>query len=186
MSPPLRSLSFLLFGTALAGAAALAACETETPTSAVVENAYPAVADGGAPSAQTVVYRAWWVATYFSDPVAGGETSAEQRSVPGSEFAYAVLAPGWDPTSTTPPARLIAVKSKAALSVARGEVLHVSISDQTFTGNCLAGPPLSQAEADFVTQRIFPGVFTNVAYEAATCTSTTVPTDDGGTDAGPG
>ena len=183
MSSP-RKRSVLLFATALSGAA-LVACATETPTFAVVDSAYPAVAEGADPSEQTVVYRAWWVATYFADPVAGGATSVEQRSVPASGFAYAVLAPGWDPASTTSPSRLIPVKSNAPLSVARGQVLHIEVSDQTFTGNCLAGHPLSQDEADFVTQRIFPGAFENVTYDAKSCTSTAVPAGKAGNDAGP-
>ena len=190
---PHRSLAFFLSAAVLCGAAALVACETATPTSAVVDNAYAAVPDGGDPAAQTVVYRAWWVATYFPDPVAGGTTSAEQRSVPATELAYALLAPGWDPASTTPPSRLIVVRSKAPLESVRGEVLHIAVSDQTFTGNCVAGQPLSQEDADFVTQRIFPGPFANVTYDAKTCTSTPVATDAGaeggaeaGADAGPG
>lgn len=181
---PLRSLSLLLCAALLTGASALVACDTETPTSAVVENAYPAVPEGADPATQTVVYRAWWVATYFPEPVAGGASSAEQRSVPASEPAYAVLAPGWDPASTTPPSRLIVVKSKAALSVARGEVLHIAVSDQTFAGNCLAGQPLSQEDADYLTQRIFPGEFANVTYDAKTCVTTALPGDDAGIDAG--
>jgi hypothetical protein len=181
---PLRSLSVLLFAVAASAATAMLACETETATSAVVDNAYPAPPEGADPALQTVVYRAWWVATYFQDPVAGGAASAEQRSIPASEVAYAVLAPEWDPASTTPPSRLIVVKSKAPLTSTRGELLHIAVSDQTFTGNCLAAQPLSQEEADFITQRIFPGEFEGVTYDAKTCTSTAVPTDEAGVDAG--
>jgi hypothetical protein len=183
MMSSLRSLSVLVAAATLAGAVALVACEGETPTHAVVDNAYPAVAEGAGPATQTVVYRAWWVATYFDEPVAGGATSAEQRSVPATDFAYAVLAPGWDPANQTPPSRLVVVKSKAPLSIARGEVLHIAISDQTFTGSCSAGQPLSQEEADFVTQSIFPGEFANVTYDAKTCTATSIDADAGG---GPG
>jgi hypothetical protein len=167
---------------AVAVAATLAACDTEDASKAVVDNGYPA--PSGVPARQTVVYRAWWVATYFPDPVAGASTSTEQRSVPASDFAYAVLAPNWDPASATPPATFVVVKSKAPLSVARGDTLHIVVDDQTFTGSCAAGQPLSQEEADFITQRIFPGEFANVTYEAKTCTST--PAASAASDAGAG
>jgi hypothetical protein len=170
---PLRTL--VLCGAALLlGAASLVACETETPTSAVVDNGYPA----------TVVYRAWWEVTYFADPVPGGTTSAEERSVPATNVAYAVLAPGWDPAGAAPPATFVALKSKTSLSSTRGETLHIAVSDQTFLGNCAAGQPLSQDDADFITQRIFPGVFAGATYDAKTCTLTPVVAEEAGADAG--
>jgi hypothetical protein len=46
------------------------------------------------------------------------------------------------------------------------------VDDRTFTGNCAAGQPLSQDEADFVTQRIFPGEIGTATYDAKTCTMT--------------
>ena len=179
---PLRTFAALSCAAVLAAASALVACETETPTSVLVDNGYPALSEGGAPAQQTVVYRAFWGATYFADPVAGGATSSEQRSAIASELAYAVLAPGWDPASSTPPARFVVVKSKASLASVRGELLRIAVSDLTFTGNCLAGQPLSQEDADFLTQRVFPGEFANVAYDARTCTSTTLPDGDAAAD----
>lgn len=167
----LRALSI----ASLFAGIALAACDTEDPSKAVVDNGYPA-------SAQTVVYRAWWVATYFPDPVAGGATSTEQRSVPASDFAYAVLAPGWDPASGAPPPRFVFVKSKAPLSVARGDTLHIVVDDRTFTGSCAANQPLTQDEADFITQRIFPGELGNMTYDAKTCA--VIPASSAATDAG--
>ena len=186
----LRALSILLLTTFAVAAACVAACDTETPTKGVVDNGYPAPPDGGDPAKQTVVYRTWWVATYFPDPVAGGATSNEVRTVPGSDYAYAVLAPGWDPASTTPPTTFVVLKSKSPLSVARGDVLHIAVSDVTFTGNCAANQPLAQADADFIAKSIFPGELAKVTYDAKTCISTPVPSDDGGADgsadAGPG
>ena len=156
---------------------ALAACETEDASHAVVDNGYAAP--------NTVVYRAWWVATYFPDPVPGATTSSEQRSVPASDFAYAVLAPDWDPSSATPPTRFVVLKSKAPLALARGETLHIVVDDQTFAGSCAAAQPLSQDDADFITQRIFPGEFANATYDAKTCTTTsTSPAAPAATDAG--
>ena len=176
---PFRALSLLLFTAAAVAGVAIAACDSETATTAVVENGYPAPPDGGDPAKQTVVYRTWWVATYFPDPVPGGMASSELRIIPGSDFAYAVLAPGWDPASTTPPTSFVVVKSKSPLTVGRSEVLHVAISDQTFAGNCAAKQPLSQSEADFITQSIFPGEFMNATYDAKTCVTTPVPMDGG-------
>ena len=162
---PHRALGLLLV-------ACVAACETPDPTKAVVENAYPVVPEGGAPAdARVVVYKAWWAATLFGDPVAPGETSDEQRSVPETDFVYALLAPGWDPASVAPPTKLIAVKSKAKVSAPRGDTLRIVVSDGTFAGNCAAGQPLSQDDAEVITTRIFPGEFANLAYDARTCTS---------------
>ena len=182
---------FLLVGAAGA-AVAVTACETETPTRAVVENAYPELKEGGDPATQIIVYKAWWVATLFPDPVTPGQTSDEVRSVPAEDIAYAVLAPGWDPASTTPPTTLIPLRSKMKLTVNRGEVLRITVSDATFTGSCAAKQALSQEEADFITQRIFPGDFAKVTYDAKTCISTPLPSDggaeagdEGGIEAGP-
>ena len=168
---------------ALALVLGVAACETPDPTKAVVENGYPVIADGGPPGASVVVYKAWWAATLFNDPVAPGTTSDEQRSVPESDFVYALLAPGWDPESGSPPTKLIAVKSKQKLAATRGETLHILVSDGTFAGNCVANQPLSQEDADFITQRIFPGDFANVFYNAQSC-APLVPAPDPGADAG--
>ena len=154
---------FLLsLGLAASSATALAACETEDASHAVVDNAYPI--------GQAVVYRAWWAATYFPDPVPAAATSAEQRSVPASDIAYVVLAPGGDPARATPPTSFVVLQSKAPLALARGETLHIVVDDQTFTGSCAAQQPLSQEQADFITQRIFPGEFANATYDAKTCT----------------
>lgn len=141
---------------------AASACDTPDPTKAVVDNAYPA-------SSQVVVYKAWWSATLFEDPVLPGASSDEQRSVPESNFVYALLAPGWDPASGSPPTKLLAVRSKEPLAATRGDTLHIIVSDATFAGSCDARQPLSQEDADFITQRIFPGDFANVSYDAATC-----------------
>jgi len=185
------TLSLLLLAALAAAALALAACDTETASSSVIDNDYPAApADGSDPGKQTVVYRAWWFATYYPTPVPGGASSDVLRAVPASDFAYAVLAPGWDPASPSPPTRFVIVKSKAALAVELGDLLHIAVSDATFAGHCAAGQPLTQDEADFVTERIFPGVFTGKTYDAKTCTTTDVtdaaPDAGAARDAGPG
>ena len=58
------------------------------------------------------------------------------------------------------------------------------VSDATFVGSCAAGQPLSQDDADLVTQRIFPGDFAGLTYDARTCTM--VPADGDDADAAPG
>lgn len=178
------SLSALVLGALTALGFGLVACDTEDASSSVIDNAYPAApADGSDPAKQTVVYRAWWFATYYAAPVPGGASSDIQRAVPASDFAYAVLAPGWDPASETPPTSLVLVKSKAPFAVERGALVHVTISDATFAGNCAARQPLSQEEADFITQSIFPGVFTDKVYDAKTCTTKDVTEADAAVDA---
>jgi hypothetical protein len=158
-------------------------CDTETPTSAVVDDAYPAVPDGGDPTKEITVFKAWWQTTLFLDPVAPGGESLAQRTVPETDYAYAILAPGWDPTSMAPPTTLIPIRSNDKLSVSRGDTLHITVSDVTFTGNCAAGKSLSQADVDFITQNIFPGDFATVTYDAKTCVATPIPVD-GGSDGG--
>ena len=76
MSSPriLSALPALLLGAALACSASLCGCETETATTTVVDNRF-----SGA-----FVYRAWWVATYFPEPVASGASSTEYRGVPAT------------------------------------------------------------------------------------------------------
>jgi hypothetical protein len=166
----------LLFLATCGATAALAACNTETATTSVIENTYPAI-DAGVGA--VVVYKAWWLTTYFADAVPPGGTSDLRRSVPGSDFAYAVLAPGWDPTSSTPPTTLVAVRSKAPVSASRGEEFHIQVNDATFAGNCGADQALSQEDADFITQRIFPGEFDGKLYDAKTCTLSTPASDAG-------
>jgi hypothetical protein len=164
-----RLLLALFLPVACSAVAATVACETETPTTSAIANAYPAI-DGGADA--VVVYKAWWLATYYPDAVPPGGTSEVRRSVPGSDFAYAVLAPGWDPTSSSPPTTLVVVRSKAPVSATRGEELRIPVNDVGFAGNCRAGQALSQADADFITERIFPGEFAGKIYDAKTCTTT--------------
>lgn len=146
---------------------AAAACDTPDPTKAVVDNAYP-------PPSQVVVYKAWWAATLFEAPLVAGASSEEQRSVPETDFVYALLAPGWDPESGAPPVKLVAVRSNETLTAPRGDTLHIAVSDATFAGSCVAGQPLSQDDADFITQRIFPGAFAGTTYDAKSCVTTPV------------
>jgi hypothetical protein len=160
----------------------ISACDTETPTQALIDNAYPPPPDGSAgPAPAMVVYRAWWVTTYFPAPVAPASSSGELRSVPATDFAYAVLAPGWDPSSATRPTTFVLLKSKQRLSAARGETLHIVVSDATFAGSCDAHQPLPRGDADFIAASIFPAELSGFTYDAATCTMTATP--DGGADA---
>jgi hypothetical protein len=166
----------LLAGVSLLGAVA---CDTETPTMVVADNDYPVVPDGGDTAQQMTVFKVWWVTSLLPDAVPPGSEGQAQRTVPGTDFAYAVLAPGWDPLSPVQPARFIAAKSAVMLSASRGDTLHVHVSDAAFVGNCAAGMPLSQDDADFIVQRIFPGEFAGAAYDAKTCTSVSMTTDAG-------
>ena len=174
MMTPYRALAvFLALGAAASAfTSTLVGCKTADPTQAVVENAYPEVPDGGDPATQVVVYKVWWQVVLFEDPVLPGMSSAEQRGVPENATAFALLAPGWDPESGTPPTTLVPVKSKELFVAKRGDTLRIRVSDATFGGNCAAQQALTQEDADFITERIFPGDFAGVFYDAKTCTST--------------
>jgi len=155
-------------------------CNTSDPTSAVLVNQYPVSSKAGS-SDSVVVYKGWWAVAQFADPVAPGSESDPVRVVQGTDYAYALLAPGWDPASGAPPSTLIPVRSSQRLSVARGDTLSFVVSDTTTDGDCAAGKPLSQEDANFITQRTFPNEFENAVYDAATCTRSALPGDAGGT-----
>ena len=165
---------------ALAVAAALApltGCD-DTPTTAVVENSFPA--SGAGSSGPTTVYEVWWVTTLFPNAVAPGSISETERTIPAADFAYALLAPGWSPVDGGRPARLIAARSANPLSVAVHDVLRIVVSPATFVGDCATGQPLDADDARFIVERIFPGDFADVAYDPATCTTTPEAGDGGG------
>jgi hypothetical protein len=161
-------------------------CGTETPTEAIVVNSYPSLPDGGAGFHGITVYRAWWETTLFRAPVAPGQKSDVERTVPGSARAYAVLAVGWDPSLPGVPLALIPVQSNSELIAARGDTLRVVVSDETFIGRCGGSKPLTQEEADLITQSIFPDEFAGVRYDASTCSAASpAPEDSGVPDARP-
>ena len=144
----------------------------DDPTTVVVDNGYST-------TVPATVYRAWWVTTLFPHPVAAGESSETERTIPGNDLAYALLAPGWSPDDTTPPPRLIALRSKNQLAATTHELLHIAVSDDTFTGNCDTGSTLDAEDAQLVVGRIFPGAFAGLTYDPATCTSAPVAGDAG-------
>ena len=151
-------------------AAGLGGCD-DTPTTAVVDNAFPASpSDGGGLAPRgTAVYKVWWITTLFASPVAPGASSEIERTVPGDDYVYALLAPGWSPSDQVSPPHLIVARSANKLAVSAHEALHIVVSDDTFIGDCAAGHPLSAADAQLVVERIFPGALTG-AYDPATCT----------------
>jgi hypothetical protein len=175
---------------AVAAAAPIALCGcNDSPTTAVVENGYPlsddAGSDAGGGTATMTIFKAWWVTTLFPFPVGPAATSETERTIPGSDFAYALLAPGWSPDDGGAPGRLIAIKSTQKLSVAAHERLRITVSDDQFAGNCAAGSSLAPEDAQLIVERIFPGDFAGVTYDPATCASTPIPTPnvDASTDA---
>jgi hypothetical protein len=160
---------------ALAALLAPAAACDDAPTTAVVENAYAPAPDGGA---STTVYEVWWATALFPEPVAPGATSELERAAPGSDFAYALLAPGWRSGDVAPP-RFVAARSVSPLAAAAHERLRIVVSTQTFVGDCAAGQPLDADDARFIVERIFPGAFAGASYDPATCSIGPV---DGGAD----
>ena len=163
----------LLCGLALFGFLPLVnACETSDPTLAVLDNAYSASDTRG----NVTVYDGWWSVAAFFAPIAAGAESAPVRVVKGTDTAYVLLARDWEPTLGSP-ATLIPARTRNELTVGRGDTLHIRIAPETVDCDCATGQPLTQDDADFITQRIFPGEFANVMYDAATCTSS--PSADG-------
>ena len=161
---------------ALAVSPLVSACDHRPQATVVLDNRYP-------PSASTpfVVYRAFWQAVSFPSAVPPGASSDPQNTVPASETtAYVVLAPGWDPEGSALPASLIVMQSRAGFEAHLDDTLRIPVDDTTFAGHCAAGSFLSQAQADFITQLIFPDDFASVRYDAASCTVT--PSGDAGRD----
>jgi hypothetical protein len=143
-----------------------AACRGPEISHVEMRNSY--ASDGGAP-----IYQGFWQAVPFSGPIAPGMTTAPQFTVAASEnTAYAVLAPGWNGSSAPPPASLVVLQSRQGFAVDLGQTLQIPVDDTTFIGDCASGSPLTQSQADFITQRIFATTFASVEYDAATCTST--------------
>ena len=165
---------------ALAAVASGASGCDDTPTTAVVQNGYESAADGGS-AATNAVFKVWWVTTLFPTPIAAGETSETERTIPGTDFAYALLAPGWQADSGAKPAKLIAVKSTQKLSATVHDQLTIVVSDSQFAGNCAAGSTLGADDAQRIVERIFPGDFAGVRYDPVTCSTTPV-AGDGGTE----
>jgi len=154
-------------------------CNTSQPTMAVLSNQYPKASDAGTAGSMPV-YQGWWAVSQFPDPVAAGQVSEPVRVVEGSDYGYALLAPGWDPASNSPPSTLVPLRSAQKLSVARGDTLTFVVVDDATIGDCAAGKPLTQEDADFITQRIFPGAFVDQTYDAARCLTSPVPGGEGG------
>lgn len=153
---------FALFVVAAVG------CEVPT-TTVVVDNAY-------APSSELVIYQAFWQAVRFSTPLAPGASSDPQNTVPASaNTAYVVLAPDFDPSNPAPPTAFVVLESSSGFAVDLDSNLEIAVDDSSFVGNCETGSQLDQAEADLITQRVFDDVFAGLVYDAATCTTSSVP-----------
>jgi hypothetical protein len=161
-----RHLGSLVFALQAIGCAGFP--DKAPTTSVVLDNDYAPSA-----SAARVVYQALWLNVSFPAPVAPGTSSDPQSAIPTSQnTAYVLLAPGWDPTSSTPPTAFVVMQSRDGFGVALGDTLHIPVDDSSFEGNCSAGSHLSQAQADFLTQIVFASDFAGLRYEASTCTTT--------------
>ena len=123
----------------------------DAPATIVVDDAY---------TDDTIVEQAWWLETLVPDQVAPGGESPAYRALPGQDFTYLVLSRG---------GHTFVARTSLALGVDRGEELHVVVSPETIVGDCATRARLTQAEADFITQRVFPVRFAGTIYDAATC-----------------
>jgi hypothetical protein len=153
--------------------ASVGGCDKAPDTKVVLDNDY-------SPSAPVplVVYRAFWQAVSFQQPVAPGSSSEAQSTESADDnTAYVILAPGWDPTSDAgPPTSFVLLQSRSGFTVHLDQTLHIPVDDSTFVGNCAAGSFLTQDQADFIAERIFTSAIFDAAapppfhYDAATCT----------------
>jgi hypothetical protein len=156
--------------TALLLAPLLTGCDASPATAVVIDNDY-------APSSTNafVIYQAYWQAVSFPNAIPPGTSSDPQSTVPASaNTAYALLAPGWNPASESPPTSFVVLQSRNGFEVRLNDTLHIPVDDTTFMGSCAAGSALTQAEADFITQLVFPADFAAFRYDAASCTTTTI------------
>lgn len=119
-------------------------------TTVVVDNGY---------SDSTIVDAVWWSQTEIPDRVAAGAESPAYRTVPATATAYALLERDGN---------VFVAETTAPLTVDRSATLHVTISPTTIVGDC-ATSTLTQAQADLITQSIFPGKFDGAIYDASTC-----------------
>jgi hypothetical protein len=152
-----------------------AGCDPRPQTLVVIDNKYP-------PSSANplVIYRAYWQGVPFENPIPPDASSDAQNTVPCSaNTAYVVLAPGWDPDASPSPTSLVVMQSNGGFDVHLDDTLHIPVDDTTFIGNCAAGSSLSQTQADFITQLIFPDAFASFRYNAMNC-ATTATADDAG------
>jgi hypothetical protein len=171
--PPARSHRRAILAQALAAAAMASACGgcTGPSTSVVFANDYLPTAP-----ASPVVYTALWQAITLAAPLVPGASSEPALTVAASaNTAYAVLAPGWSPSSKAAPTSLVALQSRSGYAVDLDGALTVPIDDAAFAGDCGSGSPLTQAEADVITGLVFPQTFAGFTYDAATCRLTADP-----------
>jgi hypothetical protein len=161
-------IAFPLLLTALP---ATGCANVDTPyTYVVIDNNYPPYAP-----VPLVVYQAHWQAVAVTTPVPPSTSSGPLSTVPASDnTAWVALAPGWDPSSSSPPVSFIVMQSRSGFAVGLNGTLHIPVDDADFEGNCATGSPLSQSQADFITQLVFPTLFQGLQYDAATCTTTSV------------
>jgi hypothetical protein len=146
----------------------LAGCDHAPVTTVAIVNGY-----GPNAPHSLVIYRASWQAVSFHDAVLPGSSSEPQTTLAASATtAYVVLAPGWDPTTGTPPTSFVILQSRQGFEVHLDTTLRIAVDDSTFIGNCAAGSVLPQEQADFITQLVFPTELGPFSYDAATCTTT--------------
>lgn len=138
-------------------------CACDDATTIVVDDAYT---DG------TIVDEVWWSQTLVPDEVAPGGESPVYRTTPAEGTAYVVAERS---------GVVFVAKTAMPLGVERGAELHVVISPENIVGDCASNARLTQPEADFITQSIFPGRFAGAVYDAATC-KTFRPSGDAGAD----
>jgi hypothetical protein len=169
--------AWVLVGCAAVGVGVAAwGCFRQPDTSVVLTNAYAPSLRGS----RTIVRAAWQALTFDADlPLVPGASSAPEPTVAATDnTAYVLLAPGWTPVDggdAGVPTSFVVLRSRSGLTAHFDDTLTIAVDDATFRGDCAGGSPLTQAEADFITQSVFPDVFAGKAYDAANCLTTVAP-----------
>jgi hypothetical protein len=116
---------------------------------AVVVNEYPANV-----TERYTVYKVWYRSTLFLEPVSPGQESGALRIGPGTEPAYALLAPSFDVDSGM--RTLVPARTREPVQTGPGDTGRLVFSPTGALVGCGGPNGLSREDYDVITTRIFP------------------------------
>jgi hypothetical protein len=161
-----------LEAVAMLSAFTMVACDSDATV--VLDNRYPSTS--GEPQ---FVYRAQFMQAQWDTAVPPQSSSVPESTLETSgDWAYVLLAPGWDARMDAGPQSFVVLKSYETIAAGAGKDVRIAIDDTTFRGRCAAGSFLTQVEADAITNAFFSDALDGFVYNASDCTTTKV--SDGG------
>jgi len=158
-----RCLFFLSLG--FGAFAAVTGCEND-PAEAFVTNEFAATGDTA-----FVVEKAWYRTTLFTTPLAPSEVSPSLRVGSGTEHAYAIVravvpeaddageggaGDGGSPEQRPAP-RYFVARTNDPIGVEPSKSVRIAFSIDTSSSACFGRQRLSEADWNFIAERIFPG-----------------------------